>query len=314
MRTEARLKQLSALIVTLLITLSAFSQALGLAHLFAAHLMAAMPLVKGPGQVNIAANLMGAERQRDGGVILARNPFDSVTGPLDPSKTPDSTKQPSLEDQENPYADPICESLRVLLITTTEDPSWSFAAIATGREKAALRRVGDDVGQHIVLAMTWDRVWMRKGGARCQSRLHDAMGMGRIEPQKHNGQNNPGGRNKVPSEIADKIRHIADYRYEVDRSIIETVLEKQRQLLGPVRVIPTRDAAGSGLKLRGIPQGSLLGSLGLADGDVLQTINGFEMIDPMIAMQAYPRLLTADKLDVRILRGGKPVTIDVSVR
>lgn len=310
MRTDARIKQVFPLIVTFLIALGTFSQAQGLAHLFAAHLSAAMPQVKWPQQERIPAWVEGAERSRDGGAILTRNPFDSTTGPLDTSKPLESPGEIVVNDPANPYADPVCESLRVLLITTADDPSWSFAAIAMGREKAALRRVGDDVGHHVVLAMAWDRVWMRSGGIRCQSKLHDDVAL--IEPKKP--LSSAGGRNKVPSDIADKIRHIADYRYEVDRSIIEAVADRQRELLGSVRVVPTRDASGSGLKLRGIRQGSLLGSLGLVDGDVLQTINGFEMSDPMIAMQAYQRLLTADKLDVRVMRGGNEVSIDISMR
>lgn len=38
------------------------------------------------------------------------------------------------------------------------------------------------------------------------------------------------------------------------------------------------------------------------------------MSDPMVAMQAYSRLLTADKLDARIIRDGQPVTIDTRLR
>jgi general secretion pathway protein C len=310
MRTDARIKQAFPLILISMITLGAYAQARGLAHLFGAHLRAAMAPVKGRSQEKNPERITSAERTGDGHAILARNPFDSITGPLDASQDPDSTREILQANNANPYADPICESLRVLLITTTDDPTWSFAAIAMGREKASLRRVGDTVGQHMVLAMAWDRVWMHSGASRCQSKLHGELAMTKpIQPPNIGVQ-----KSNVPPAIADKIRHIADHRYEVDRSIIEDVMAKHRDLLGSLRVTLAKESEGPGLKLRGIRPNSLLGSLGILDGDVLQSINGFEMTDPMVAMQAYPRLLTADKLDVRVKRAGKPIVLDVSMR
>jgi len=233
MRTDARIKQAFPLILTLLITLGAYAQALGLGHLFGAHLSAGMPVVKGPSQEKGPERKASPERMREGGAILARNPFDSVTGPLDASEPRENPGKIAQANGENPYADPICESLRVLLITTADDPTWSFAAIAMGREKASLRRVGDAVGQHMVLAMAWDRVWMHDGGARCQSKLHGEFVKSELKQP-------PIGKGQVPGGLAEKIRHIADHRSEVDPSIIEEVMANQRRPLGSARVPPAR--------------------------------------------------------------------------
>ena len=198
----------------------------------------------------------------------------------------------------------MCDKVRVLLITTADDSAWSFAAIAVENARVSLRRIGDDVGGSIVHAMAWDRVWMVKDGRRCQSALGRSVTgiVGKPPPL------NPG---RLPLEIADKINRITDTRFDVDRSIIELVLEKQHELLKSVRFAPVKDSDGGGMRLKGIRPGSLLNSLGLEDGDQLRSINGFEMSDPMVAIQAYSRLLTADKLDVRIIRGGRPESIDI---
>jgi len=114
-------------------------------------------------------------------------------------------------------------------------------------------------------------------------------------------------------EIAKKIHQISDTRFDVDRSVIETIVEKQGELFRSLRIVPTRDAEGASLKLGGIKRGSVLGLLGLANGDRLQKINGFDMSDPMLAMQAYGRLMSADKLDVQLVRAGKPMSIEVNL-
>lgn len=314
MRLDARIKQFFPGIVAMVITLVAYLQAVGFGHLFAAQL--GDGVVSNPqawrGPMNAFAP--PTEREADGSAILARNPFDSITGPFNKDDSP-TRVDPAHENNENPYADPICDSLKVLLITTAEDPSWSFAAIAVGNERATLRRVGDGIGDRIVHAMVWDRVWMSKGDARCQLPLHREMEAKSIASKPGDSTWRPArGRNELPPEIANGIRQISDTRYEVERSIIDVIADKQREIFRTTRIIPTRDADGSSVKLLGIKPGSLLASLGLVDGDKLQTVNGFDMSDPMIAMQAYGRLLTADKLDVRLVRRGKPLTIEIKLR
>lgn len=296
-----------------LITLLAYLQARGLAQLFAANLGDVVVAAQQPLKEQSRDMAAWAERKPDGSAILARNAFDSVTGPLGGTKEPNSPGETSHENQENPYADPACDAARVLLITTAEDPTWSFAAIAIGHEKATLRRIGDGVGDRTVYAMTWDRVWMVKSGLRCQLKLGREIASTSGKPPKDNEIISQPPL-LVPPDIANKITRIAENRYDVDRSIIEAIMDKKDVLFRSLRVIPARDADGASMKLNGIKKGSLLGLLGLANGDKLQKINGFDMSDPMIAVQAYSRLLTADKLDVRIVRAGKPESIEINLR
>ena len=59
---------------------------------------------------------------------------------------------------------------------------------------------------------------------------------------------------------------------------------------------------------------SLLGTLGLENGDRLSSINGFEVSDPSRVLEAYGRLKNADRLSVSINRKGKPMTIDFNIK
>ena len=66
--------------------------------------------------------------------------------------------------------------------------------------------------------------------------------------------------------------------------------------------------------MMGIRDDSLLGVLGMKNGDRLQTINGFDMSSPEKALEAYARLRTADKLTVQVNRGGKNMNLDYNIK
>ena len=61
-------------------------------------------------------------------------------------------------------------------------------------------------------------------------------------------------------------------------------------------------------------QETLLGMLGLENGDRLQAINGFEMASPEKALEAYARLRTADHLTVQVNRRGQNVNLDFNIK
>ena len=59
---------------------------------------------------------------------------------------------------------------------------------------------------------------------------------------------------------------------------------------------------------------SLLGTIGLQNGDRLETIKGFDITSPEKALEAYARLRTAGSITVAVNRKGKPVTIEYRIR
>ena len=69
-----------------------------------------------------------------------------------------------------------------------------------------------------------------------------------------------------------------------------------------------------GVQLFGVRGNSLLGRLGMQNGDVLNRINGLDIASPDRALEAYSRLRTSDSLQVSVTRGGQPVNIDFHIR
>lgn len=323
MGIDPLLKRFFPVVVLVLIGIAAYFQAAGMGQLVAtsvavdpSSIPTAVPATKhapGPAPAN-------TDHATSGSAILSRNPFDSVTGPLDgkPPPTDEPSTAPSPDNSGDPEDDPYCDAVKVILITWSEDPSWSFAAIAGGDGKSTLRRIGDDLNGYKIHEIGWDTVWLMSGGnQRCRAVIGGKPPPGKTASMKEPPaepaptSTSKSKRGKVPPDIASKIHKISDTHFSVERSVIDQVLEKQAELMRSVRVVPGKDGTG----LYGIRPDSLLGMLGLENGDALQSINGFEMTtDPSKALEAYTKLRTSDHLTVSITRRGKPTNIDVDIK
>jgi general secretion pathway protein C len=119
----------------------------------------------------------------------------------------------------------------------------------------------------------------------------------------------------VPDDIKSKINRISETEFHVDRSVVDKILESQAELMRSARIVPEqKDGKVVGIRLFGIRPDSLLGTLGLQNGDRLETINGFDMASPEKALEAYARLRTAKNLNVKVNRRGKPLSIDFRIK
>ncbi|MDI1451859.1 type II secretion system protein GspC [Polyangium sp. 6x1] len=323
MGLDAILKRYFPAVICLLIASAAYFQASGMGELVAGSVLldpSSMPPPPPPPKGGASHSTSGQERSVNAAPILGRNPFDSVTGPLDgkPVDLPSPSEAPA-PDSSDPYNDPVCDVGKVLLITQSEDPDWSFAAIAGSDGKAQLRRRGDDVSGHQIYWIGWDRVWLMSGSSRCQMQVHGEppKKLASAPAPKTDGEApKPKGKGKgVPKEIADKIHKVSENQFDVERSVVDQILENQAELMRSARIVPEKEGDKVvGIRLFGVRPESLLGTLGLENGDRLQSINGFEMADPQKALEAYARLRSADKLTVSVNRRGKPMNIDFNIK
>jgi len=324
MGLDAILKRYFPAIICLLIASAAYFQASGMGELVAGSVLldpSSMPPPPAAPKSGLPHSASGQDRSANAAPILGRNPFDSITGPLDgkPVELPSASESPA-PDSSDPYSDPACDVGKVLLITQSEDPDWSFAAIAGSDGKAQLRRRGDDVAGHQVYWIGWDRVWLMSGSSRCQMQVHGAEAPKKVAsaaPSSSPDAPKPAkGKGKaVPKDIADKIHKVSETQFDVERSVVDQILENQAELMRSARIVPEKEGDKVvGIRLFGVRPESLLGTLGLENGDRLQAINGFEMSDPQKALEAYARLRSADKLQVSVNRRGKPMTIDFNIK
>jgi len=101
----------------------------------------------------------------------------------------------------------------------------------------------------------------------------------------------------------------------VERALVDRLLADPESIIAGARVIP---AVGGGeiigFKVYAILPQSLWARLGVANGDTIQTINGFELTSPEKALEAYTRLRSAAQLTVRIVRREQPLTFTYEIR
>lgn len=324
----ASVQRCFGVVVGLLLALAVYFQAGGLSHLLAASWVAnrndgeqsampvAMPIPSLP------------ERETSAVPILARNAFDSVTGPL--------TGEPSAEpipvlDLSQPLTAPRCDGISAVIVTESSDPIWSVAALrGQGEEVATLMRVGDRLGDREVAFIGYNAVqaspavWLTNATSLCQVLLfqHDES---RLDGNANATPNDPvrarfiapgSVRTGAPATtISSRIQKVTNTEYAVERSLVDEVINQQSLLMSQVRVVPEmKNGETLGIRLFGIRPDSLLTQLGLENGDRLDVINGFPLASPEQALQAYAQLRTADAFTLTVQRRGNTLNLDYRFR
>lgn len=116
------------------------------------------------------------------------------------------------------------------------------------------------------------------------------------------------------SELDAAITKLGEARYRVKRSFVDKLLGDPAQLMRIARVSPREEnGRATGLQLYGIQPGSLLGKLGLKDGDLLRSINGLSVADVSAALDAFVKLRSASDLRIAITRSGRAAALRVGI-
>jgi general secretion pathway protein C len=258
--------------------------------------------------------------------ILARNPFDHVTGPLRPPPSAEGSGDalPSGPiDTSDIWNVPVCDGVDVTTIVASDEEDWSLAALSGSDGKRQLHRRGDEIAGKKVHFIGWDRVWLESAGSLCQTKVFDAKKAAAPVasatptpvPSTSASTLNRRGAKPVDADIKKGIQKVSDTEFNVDRGTLDKILENQADLMRQARVRPVQQNGRTvGISMNGIRDDSLLGVLGMKNGDQLRTINGFDMTSPEKALEAYARLRTADKLTVQVNRNGKDMNLDYNIR
>ena len=331
MAIDALLKRYFLGVVLALVAVAAYFQAAGATQLVGSAIGAAA--ASGTSLVVVPPYKLAVPTRdpKTGLPIIERNPFDSVTGPLNALPPPDPGLTPAAgPDLSDPLSSPACDGIQVLIVTESTDPLWSVAALqGPGEPHPRMRRVGDDIGGKKVAFIGFNpkentpAVWIEGGSALCQAMLFRtqppvaaaAPAAAATPPVAAPEPPKPGGPPALDPAIAAKIHKVSDTEFNIDRSVVDQILENQAELMKSARIVPEqKDGKVVGVRMFGIRPDTLLGTLGLQNGDRLETLNGFNMASPEKALEAYARLRTASALNVKVNRRGAPVSIDFHIK
>jgi general secretion pathway protein C len=332
-RTQ-RLVRTSAILVTLLLT--AMLLARGTTQMIAAMVLPLAP--DGSQKLSRKPRLgtVGSEPEKSprelAMAVLTRNMFDSQTGPM--SWDPPVVAAPVTDDtggnqtvfDETGEPGPCSTPMRlVAAMVVPRVPMLSFASIEANG-KTLLYRPGMRIENHELVGIREHRVFLRPSGAPlCQIAM--------FVPPPQAGAPAPTGESAPPppppmatetskpsgglseEELNQGITQVSDTSYNVNRSLLDKVLSNQAELMRAARIIPYEENGRViGVKVYGIRRSSLLGKLGVQNGDVLRTINGFDLSSPDSALEAYTKLREMDQFSIAMMRRGQPRTQEYSVK
>jgi general secretion pathway protein C len=305
-------------VIVLLVAIAAFLDAQGISHLVGASIGADEKQLSAPPMISRAAPMAGAATQRNlsADPILSRNPFDHVTGPLN-KVVVDETIAAAPPDLSDPKSAPPCDGVKVLVIAASSEPEWSFAALsAPGEPKSKLLRRGMEFNGKKIAFVGWDAVWLQSPNL-CRADLFKPADQKTATPAPTTAPpaTTGGGAPQLDPGIAKGIQRVSATEYNVDRGVVDKILENQADLMRQARIVPEQENGKVvGIRLFGVRPDTLLGTLGMENGDRLQTINGFDMTSPEKALEAYARLRTADKLTIQVNRRGQNMNIDYNIK
>ena len=266
--------------------------------------------------------------------ILARNIFDPTTGSLWPPKptevpVAEAPPEPVIEEVTPGVVPPACDgSMRLVASVAFERmPEWSFASVTTGSDAPLLYRQGSKVQDKELVMVLPSAVYMRSTNGRlCSLFLFvPAPAAAPPPPEVSAAVPPPAAATPTPglvasgsiseTELDSGIKAEGETKFTVQRSFVDRVLQNQAEIMRSARIVPHEENGQViGVKLYGIRRNSLLGKLGLQNGDLLRTINGFEMSSPDTALEAYAKLRTASNLSVAVVRRGRPMTVDYDIQ
>lgn len=123
------------------------------------------------------------------------------------------------------------------------------------------------------------------------------------------------GGNDLMSMIDDGVNKVDDSNYEIDRKVVDKVLENPAAVARGARIVPSiKNGKANGFKLYAIRPSSVYAKIGLMNGDTIHSINGFELTSPDKALEVYMKLREANSLSVNATRRGKPVTLNYNIK
>lgn len=308
------------------LTLCAMFLAQGTTRLLAGSLLPVVPTVTAAVAAGPVQPAPGSTPP-DMKAILARNMFDSQTGPLWPPKVAEVEEGAEGEEGDGEIETlvegqmpPACEGQLKMIgsVYSPGNPEWSIAVLGGATGAPLLYRIGGALENKVVNAIYPNAVFMQDGNKLCSLMIFgEAPEAKAAAPAAATDEAAPPavpGEAMASDEYEKNITKISETQYKITRALVDKVLANQAELMRSARIVPhEQDGKVVGVKLYGIRRKSLLGALGLQNGDLLRTINGFDMSSPDTALEAYSKLRSASNLTMAVTRRGRATNMEYGI-
>jgi general secretion pathway protein C len=270
-------------------------------------------------------------QKRSGHEICSTNVFNYKVRPCVEDLT-DVGDDDDDEDEEISGAVPsYCTGDGQLMATlASTDADWAFAMIKSDG-KTMPYRIGDKVdGVGTIRRVGWRLVLVdAESGPDCLLDLYpDPENEGK-SPARTAARATPSPVTRPPSrgavrgqlspdlqkQVDEGIEVVSASERAIDRGLVDSLIENSSSLMSQARILPyEREGQVQGFKMYGIRRNSLLGKLGLRNGDIVNSIGGIEMTSPDRALEAYTKLRSSSNITLTYTRRGQRQSMDYNIR
>jgi general secretion pathway protein C len=253
-----------------------------------------------------------ATRSKAGKPLADRNIFCSTCLPAVAAAEPTALSSDGV---------PITQ-LPLNLIATFVAGDASMATILNTQSQAqGGYRIGSEIpGAGPVVEITYKHVDFKNnsaGGRVERVSLLDEPRVAAAEPTPTVPQPtaSTGPQDEMTAAIDSGIKKLDDTTFEVDRALVDKLLANPLAASKGARVTPSiKNGKPNGIKLYAIRPSSIYSKLGLANGDTIHSINGFELDSLDKGLEVYQKVKDASSLQVSVTRRGKPVNLNYSIK
>jgi len=242
--------------------------------------------------------------------------------------------------QESGPAPVVEEDLHLKLIgTSLQTKSKPYAIVEDQNNTESLYQVGEDIPDAgKLVAVETNRAFIDRGGHRVvieipvsdipeapASALSGATKLPRIRgfptgvrrrlrgvgrPAAGDDNDNSTGNN---SKI--ELKKLGPGKFEVSRAEVAQTLADPAQFFSQMRALPHFvNGKTDGFSISQVAPGSVFDQLGMQNGDLITSIDGKPVTNPMQAMGLMQAMKTQSALDLTINRGGAPTSVHLDLR
>ena len=214
---------------------------------------------------------------------------------------------------------------KVLATVLFDHEPWNFALIEDGlKRRSFIGHVGEQMFPEnelfVIVAIEEERVIIREGKSPRLTYLEKGQASAGGPPSSSNSKSSASsgsgdGKSEITKRILAGVKKKGEGKYEISRDSIDTVLSNMSALSTDARVVPDfKGGKQRGFKLFSIKPKSVFAKIGLKNGDVLKSINGYTLSSPDKILEVYGKLKDSEQVSLDVLRRGKPQSFEYSIR
>jgi hypothetical protein len=118
----------------------------------------------------------------------------------------------------------------------------------------------------------------------------------------------------ISESLGSRIHRLGPRQFIIERSAFDELNEQMSRSMNPPIVPVSKSGKVIGVRVLGVRPDTVLGALGLENGDMLQSLDGYDLTDPNASLRAAEHALHTKSLALTVTRGGGRVTLEYAIQ